>query len=249
MADGTITLFQETPMRSSVLRPTALFLGLLSLGACSEDALAPAPVAEPDLEVEFALTQAGQEANQRGDQSSAGAFTGAATALRFGVTPSPVTVTVNGTSAEYLGFVQTETRAADNGETIEIRSLVAWTAGRPTAVLNLTTASDNGDLGYPIADLSSDAGRSRAVATWEDRRSGRTWVATSGSGGMSQVALGGPCPIRASRAAGVDCTLATYRVTLDGRFHNLLGNGELGDNVIFITASAADVNGAIFTPK
>ncbi len=236
-------------MRSSFLRPTALFLGLLSLGACSEDALAPAPVAEPDLEVEFALTQAGQEASQRGDPSTASAFTGAASALRYGITPSPVAVTVNDVPSEYLGFVQTETRVADNGETVEIRSLVAWTAGRPNAVLSLTTASDNGDLGYPIADLSSDAGRSRAVATWSDRRTGRTWVATSGSGGMSQVDLGGPCPIRSSRTVGVDCTLATYRVTLAGRFHNLLGNGELGDNVIFITASAADVNGAIFTPK
>ncbi len=236
-------------MRSSFLRPTALFLGLLSLGACSEDSLAPAPVAEPDLEVEFALTQAGQEASQRGDPSTASAFSGAASALRYGITPSPVAVTVNDVPSEYLGFVQTETRAADNGETVEIRSLVAWTAGRPNAVLSLTTASDNGDLGYPIADLSSDAGRSRAVATWSDRRTGRTWVATSGAGGMSQVALGGPCPIRSSRAAAMDCTLATYRVTLAGRFHNLLGNGELGDNVIFITASAADVNGAIFTPK
>ena len=102
-------------------------LGFLT--ACSTDPAAP-DASVPELEA--TLEQLAAEANSAGDVDAAAAFGDGLLAVRLGVRPTELEVTVAGQSARYRAIVTGVAHTLDDGTTV-IRRFPSGLAGRAQA--------------------------------------------------------------------------------------------------------------------
>jgi hypothetical protein len=214
--------------------------------ACTTD-LASNGVQEDELAVE--LEGLSQEANQRGDVDASSAYSAAAMAVRLGIRPTPIGVSVAGVTERYEAFVHVVSHARPNAASIRLRTLVAvHGVNRPEKILYVATMADSAELGHPTMTLDRRPDvRQLAWASWRDRVNGRIWVATSGTAGIVEESVGGECP-KVSARADVQCTAGKFAVLLDGVFHGLIDNqrGQIDRaRQLTIATRASGVNGAV----
>jgi len=224
------------------LRSLAPLLAAAVATAC-EGALTS--TAELDLGITSAIAEAEVAASLAGDVERADALRHGAAALRWGVRPSTIEVAIEGETVRYLALVVGVERTTPSGDRMLIRSLVAWTGRPPTAMLEVTSASDLGVFGPPAtsADVATRPGGARG--RWKNLLNHELWLATSGEAGLELVETGEACPKQPDNPA-LRCALAFWNVRLDGGFqqHGLLGPSG---PTVPIAASANAVHGVVIS--
>lgn len=223
-----------------------LSVALALAAACGGD---PGGPATDEADLATALDQLAREAGGDGDADAAAAFGSAAAAIRFGIRPTPIPVRVGDETSRYLAFVHVVGRAMADGQPVRIRTMVAWQGeGRPERILYLATFADQAELGRPAAPVAQRLDvRPPAWASWRDLEARELWVATSGTAGIAQTALGAPCP-KVPEDAAVRCTAGRFDLRLDGEFQRVR-DGRRGEpdpeRRLPIAARATEVNGAV----
>jgi len=187
------------------------------LAGCSDGPAAPA---DTEVELEVLLEQLVAEANSAGDVDAATAFGDGLRAVRLGVRPSELDVTVNGEAATYLAIVTGIVHETRSGETLLRRSLIAWLGDRPRAVLQVTSLSDQAAFGYPTDLVTRDDPVGRARGTWVNRARQQLFVATSGDASLVLASTGDTCP-NLPDDPRFRCVVARYDVAMSGVFHLL----------------------------
>ena len=227
-------------------RPLSLLAGVLLASACQEGS--PAAPAEANLSLdaglEAAITQAGLEAEVSGDVERADALRHSAAALRRGIRPSQIEVKIHNETYTYLAFVVGVMRRR-GGEPVLVRSLVAWTGRPATALLNVTSASDQALFGHP-GNGNGNGGPDGARGRWKDLVGHEVWVATAGSADMELASTGAACPVQPANL-DLRCLVARYDIRINGTFQ-LLGQGGPDGSPIQIHTEADGVHGVVIKP-
>jgi hypothetical protein len=224
----------------------SLLLGVVIAMAagCSSDQ----GVSDPDQEEELAATLEGlsRDATTEGDPDASAAFSGAAMAVRLGIRPTPIPVSIDGETRRYLAFVHLLNHNR-GGVTLTLRTLVAFEGGnaRPAGVLYVALPSDSADFAHP-ANLRPAASGS---SSWKDLAARQFYLAIRGYGIIKPQSREGDCP-KVSARASVKCTVAKFGVVVKGGYHALTRNqrGAVDDDRSVVIQTRADgVNGAILT--
>ncbi|TFH64872.1 MAG: hypothetical protein E4G90_07245 [Gemmatimonadales bacterium] len=213
------------------------------------------PLPNPDAEVEAALGLMAAEANSAGDHDAADGFSGGALALRLGIRPTEIAVSVNGETARYWAVVAGIAHTLRGGPSVLKRSLIAWTAGddrRPTAILQVSLLTDEASFAFPTDLLTAADPRGRARGTWVDLVQHLRFVAISGAAGIVVAeTTDDPCDGALGELPGLRCVKATYDMHADGRFAALLTrDARTADEtqIILIQTAAQGVNGIFVSP-
>lgn len=224
-------------MRSTMTFPATL-LAALVVTACADDPTGAALLPPSDPEVAATLDEMALHAASLGDHQAATAFAGGALAIRFGIEPTELILTVDGVDTRYLGVV---TGFAEPGSTsgVGVRSLVAWTApGAPAAFLQVDARSDAAAFDPTGAPM----GPGLAKGSWADLTARTRHVAEDGSAFTTLSSLAGRCP---NQPAGTDprvtCTSARFTARLEGTFVSLTQPSER----VTIAVTQQNVAGAI----
>ena len=230
-------------MSGKSLRSLALVAVTLIAGGCQEGS--PTAPAEDDLELQAAIAAAGEAAVQSGDADRAAALREGASALRGDIRPSRIEVKIQNETHEYLAIVVGTIRRAAGEERVLVRHLVAWTGRRPTALLQVTSKSEQALFGHPGGnDNGNDPDGARGL--WKDLVNREIWVATAGSADLELAGTGGACPAQLPGAA-LRCVLAAFDVRINGSFQ-LLGTGGPDGQPVEIHPNADGVHGVVFKP-
>ena len=224
------------------IRPLTLLAGTLLASACRESS--PTAPAEPDLELEAAITVAGAEAARSGDTERAEALSHGVRALRWGIRPSTIEVKIKNETYTYLAIVVGVVRHR-GAERVLVRSLLAWTGRPPTALLHVISASDQALFGHP-GNGNGNGGPDGARAQWKDLANHELWVATAGSADITLLDTGDPCPVQPPGRA-LRCLLASYDLRINGNFQ-LVGPDGPNGAPIEIHTSADGVHGVVIKP-
>jgi len=206
-----------------------------------------APNADDAIDLATTFDGLAAEANGRGDGDEGAAFSGAAMAVRLGIRPTEIGVTIRGDLRRYLAFVHVIRHGQRDGNRPPLRTMVAYRPGenrRPLEVLYLATTGDSVALELPTA---AGRGESFAIASWKDLVNQQFWVATSGKAGIRLTSTGEACP-KPERSTNVTCNVAEFSVLVDGVFHALIDNqrGRIDRNrSVGIGSRASGVNGAV----
>ncbi len=229
-----------------------VFLGGL-VTACETSTTEPLPSAAADIEATLAVMAA--EANSAGDHDAADGFSGGALALRLGVRPTEIAVSIDGETERYLAVVAGIAHTLRGGPSVLKRSLIAWapvTDRRPTAILQVSLLTDEGTFGFPTDLTTAVDPRGRARGTWVDLVHKLRFVATSGAAGILLAeATDGPCVGALSELPGLRCVKATYDIHAEGRFAALLArDARTVDEarIILVQTAASRVQGILVTP-
>lgn len=219
------------------------------VAGCSTDSAGPAT--DQDLELATTFDAMAGEANGRGDPDESAAFSGAAMAVRLGIRPTEIGVSVGGESRRYLAFVHVIRHGQRDGNLPSLRTMVAYRARadsrRPAEVLFLATAGEDVVINLPSLAGFRPSAETFAVASWKDLVNGQFWVATSGKAGIKLESTGGPCP-KLSPNRSVTCNVAEFGVLLDGEFHPLVRNERANvdrSRTLQIGTRSGGVNGAV----
>lgn len=202
--------------------------------------------ADPDEQLAIEFDGLSQEANGRGDGDAGAAFSGAAMALRLGIRPTPISVSIDGADQRYSAFVHvtSHTRA---GTTISLRTLVAFQIvdSRPRDVLFLALLRDSLDFVHPASARPDAAG----LSSWRDGSAAQLYLATRGYGVLEPELRIGACP-KVPERGNVTCTQAAFGLRLEGGYHALIRNqrGQVDpDAQVVIRSRASGINGAFLT--
>ncbi len=217
-----------------------LAAGFFATG-CQEGSPPTAPV-EADVDLQAAITQAGDDAARSGDTERAEALRHGARALRWGIRPSQIEVKIKNEAFTYLALVVGVVRRG-HGEPVLIRSLVAWTGRPPTALFHVISKSDQALFGHPGGNGNGPEG---ARGQWKDLVNQELWVATAGSADLELAGTGDACP---GKPAGVAlrCVVAFYDIRINGNFQ-LAGSGGPDGSPIEIHTESDGVHGVVITP-
>src|SRR5262245_4449382 len=161
-------------MSSSSLRSVELLAAGLVAAGCQESTLT-AP-AEADLEMQAAMSVAGNAAVESGDTALAAVLRDGAAGLRWGIRPSQIDVKIKNEKFTYLAIVVGRERRRDDGTRGLFRTLGGWTGGPVTAVLNVAAKSDHGLFGPP--NKGNGDGRDGGQGHWKDLAAIQLWMAT-----------------------------------------------------------------------
>ena len=216
---------------------------VFTLAACNERATVTAPETDEAMAQVASLESEASRATSAGDTESATAFRGAAAALRYGVRPTQIAVSVRGETFRYLAVVTGNIEVLADSDTAIRRTLVAWHTlnDPPTAVLKLATLADHGSFSSAAEPASNP--RARAHGLWADLARASRWIATAGDAGLGIASMGGDCA-PAGRSS-VRCVRAEYRVAVDGLFRL---NGSAPDDglpAVRIVAETQLVSGVV----
>ena len=220
-----------------------------TLASCTSEM--GAPDTDQDLELATTFDTMAGEANGRGDSDEGAAFSGAAMAVRLGIRPTEIGVSIGGESRRYFGFVHLIRHSQHGGNSLALRTMVAYRtradSRRPAEVLYLATAGDSVIVTLPSLTALRPSADGFAVASWKDLVNQQFWVATGGKAGIKLESTGAVCP-KVSPSGSVTCHIAEFGVLLDGEFHPLVHN-ERGNvdrsRALEIGTRSAGVNGAV----
>lgn len=231
-------------LHRSMRAPACLaVVALIAAGCSSGDGVAD-PNQDDQLAIEF--DGLSRDANGRGDGDAGAAFSGAAMALRLGIRPSDVTVSLDGANQTYSAFVHVVSHPRA-GSTVTLRTLVAFRIidGRPRDVLFLALTRDSLDFVAPPSARPDASG----LSSWRDGSARQFYLATRGYGVLDQESRAGACP-KVPSDGRVTCTVADFGLRLEGGYHALAGNqrGQIDPNrQVVIKSRASGVNGAVLT--
>lgn len=225
---------------------TTRSLGLLAAGlfaAACQEGPTTAP-SEAGLDLQAAIAEVAAEAARSGDTARAETLSHGARALRWGIQPTEIEVKIHNETYTYLAIVVGRVRRGPDGEPRLIRSLLAWTGRPPTALLQVTSASDQALFGHP--GNGNGNGPDGARGSWKDLVNRELWVATAGSADMELASTGDPCPVAPTDAA-LQCVVATFDIRINGNFQ-LVGTEGPGGQPVEIHTNADGVNGVVIKP-
>lgn len=229
-------------MKSQTLSRVGLAMLAVSFAACADNH--PAGVAPLTLDAAASLESEAARANTSGDAQSAASYSEAALALRAGVRPSEILVSVDGDVARYEAVVVAFVEALSPGDTALRRTLVAWTGGnRPLALLDVSTMGDVGSFSSAFEPASDP--RSRAQGNWVNFVRDARYAATTGTAGIAVTGIGDECRISDSRHSQVRCAFAEFDVSVDGLFRLGGSSPRAGLDAVRIQTNASRVNGVI----
>jgi len=229
-------------MSGKSLRSLALSAAALIAAACQEG-FPTAPV-EVDMELQAAISAAGDAAAQSGDTDRAKALRDGADALRGGIRPSRIEVKIQNETFQYLAIVVGMIQRGGGGERVLVRHLVAWNGRPPRALLQVTSKSDQALFGHPDGNGNGNPDGARGL--WKDLANGEVWVATAGSADLELAGTGGACPTQPP-AAALRCVLASFDIRINGSFQ-LLGSGGPDGPPVEIHTNADAVHGVVIKP-
>lgn len=185
-------------MRS--LRSLTLLVGIAALSAC-EDSSAPITVDVAYVATRFDAL--GRARADLGDPGGAFAARGAALALRLGVRPSHVSITVDGVTEEYLAL-ETEHAFGFTGADaplppppLVLRMMVAWRGLLPDRFVTVMVPGDTGTFGEFVLTSIHENSVSFLGPTFGllFDRGGPSWRAVAGGARMTRESLGGECEV------------------------------------------------------
>jgi hypothetical protein len=227
-------------------RLTVLAL-LAGLTACDENPSGPS-VSDAFLAARF--EELARARTDQGDGAGALAARGAAHALRLGIRPAQVNISVDGVTEQYLAFETEYAYGEDDGAgplppiPIAARTMIAWRGGQPDRFLVVHVAGDTGTFAPPcLACLTAESN----VVGWLlafgmlSERGRAPLVAVAGGVRTTRQSLGSECqvPKRPAFIPGlepVSCHhamfFARFTMTVDVQF-TTLGTG------VSTTSSAA----------
>ena len=221
-------------------------LAVASILAACEQGPATAPIdVEPSGSLELALEQMAGEAERDGRTDRAEAYRGGIRALRFGVRPSEIEVKIKNETYRYLAIVVGVERSRGDGERVLVRSLLAWTGHRPSAILQVSSASDFGLFGHPGSGSAVAESPGAARGIWSDLVNRQRWVATSGSADLELAGTGAVCPAPTAADPAVKCVLASWDVRINGSFEPYPDGGEH----LQIHTNEDGVNGVVLSSR
>lgn len=196
-----------------------------------------------DAELAASLDLMASEARASGDADAAAAFEGGALAIRAGLTPSEITVFVDGEARTQKAVVHGVVRSGPGGQQLLMRSLLAWSATHPReTMLKVMLLADEAEFGLPNQFVPLG----RARGWFGDLVAQARYLATSGSAGIQVAFIGGPCGPAAPDRPEIRCRRARFDVQVDGRFSTvpLVAEGESKQ----IAVDAEGVVGIIVAP-
>lgn len=231
-----------------------LYLGLgaalIALSGC--DSTPSTPTESGTAELELALEQMAAEANGAGDPDAAAAFSDGLTGVRYGVRPTEIAVHIGGDLVRYQALVVGVAVRHDGTRELMRRSLIAWTGDpRPSAMLHVTSFSDQAEFSFP-SDLATRAEvDGRARGTWADLARGHRFVAVSGPVAIAVSGTGQPCPAVPSTAP-FQCVVARWDLRFEGLFKQLIRRDakEASDAAsLAISAAGEGVSGVVLSRR
>lgn len=221
------------------------FLGavaILALASGCADGPAEPTSHDADLAASFDLMAA--EARSSGDMDAASAFEGGALAIRAGLVPSEIDVTIDGDLVTHKAVVHAVARSGPGGQQILMRSLLAWSGQNPReTMLKVMLLADEAEFGLP----SQMVPMGRARGWFGDLVAGIRYRATEGSAGIQVDFIGAPCGPSAPDRPGIRCRRARFDVQVDGTF-STLPVAAAGED-LEISADAEGVAGIIVAPQ
>lgn len=215
----------------AVRRLPAVALGALLL-ACGDDPTGPAPL---DLRLAALTFDALQRSRtETGDGLGATAAQHAALALRAGVRPTMVSITVDGSTDAYWAL-EVEHAFGDDLTLspvltlpIVLRQMVAWRGDDPRRVVSISVASDTGTFTRIQALDVVAPGNTVPLFPFASgvlfERGDRPFLAESGGARATRGTLGAECPLPAQRRpmvssiAPIFSPIACHRATFLTRF-------------------------------
>lgn len=215
-------------------------LAVLALAAgCTDGPTGPA-AHDADLAASFDLMAS--EARSSGDADAASAFEGGAVAIRAGLTPSNITVFIDGEAKPHKAVVHAVVRGGPAGPQVLMRSLMAWSATSPReTMLKVMLLANEAEFGPP----SQMVPMGRARGWFGDLVAQIRYLAISGSAGIQVAFIGAPCGPTAPDRPEIRCRRARFDVQVDGGFSTLpIASGD----VVPIGVEAEGVAGIIIAP-
>jgi hypothetical protein len=210
--DSAAARTTEFTMNTTLIRPARYIVAALFAIACDQ---APTGTSPLDDASAVSLDAAAAKAASTGDVASAALFTSGASALRAGLQPSEILVSVGGEVTRYRAIVIGKVESLSPGDTALRRSLIAWAGDdRTIATLDVSTLGDVGSFASEFEPASDP--RSRAKGTWIDLVRDSRWIATTGTAGLRVADIGSECD--GARFGDMRCVMATYDVFVDGLF-------------------------------
>ena len=226
-------------------RITGIAAGVALL-ACGEGSSEPAEPASAESVLELAALQA----RTAGDAEATAVLDGATLAVRIGVRPTTIAVSVGGEVTRYAALVVAFVDATASGELVTRRRLVAWRGqDRRVALLHVSTIGDGGSFAPDYDRTTTDIRVRPAVGRWFNFVRGTRWVAVDGTAKIAVASIGDNCPL-ADRRDDVRCVVARFGVGVDGLFRLLrltTDRATTDDRIpaVRIQTSADAVNGII----
>lgn len=211
-------------------------LATLAAGCASE----PIGPQDPDAELLETFEAMAAEANRVGDAEAAASLAGGSLALRMGVRPGVIMVSIDGQPVRHFALVAGVTRQI-GGETVLLRSLFAWTGERgPRTILEVTMPREEGVFG----------GTPPARGSYTRMAERERYLATSGGGTIAVAELGEACGRPLSENPNLDCRKARYTVAVEGTFHLLSPvSRQATDTRLVIRVPESPVPGVVVAPS
>lgn len=181
------------------LIPLVLGIGVV---ACSDDATGPTKVELTVIANNF--ESLGRSRNGAGDVAGAIVSAEAARALRSGIRPGSVNITVDAVTEEYMALEVERAFGHDVTESpvltlpIVSRTMIAWRGAPPERVIAITVPSDTGEFGgFVLLERPTDR---PAFANWPAsgimfERDGEPWFAVDGGARSTRQLIGDECPV------------------------------------------------------
>ena len=196
-------------------RPTR-FLGTLAVLAlaagCADGPTEPA-AHDADLAASFDLMAA--DARSSGDVDAASAFEGGALAIRAGLTPSEIKVSIDGSEVPHKAMVFAVARSGPAGPRVLVRSLLAWSGSNPReTILKVMLLGNEAEFGPPNQMVPMGLAR----GWFGDLVAQARFLATGGSAGIQVAVLGAPCGPAAPDRPEIRCRRARFDVQVNGEF-------------------------------
>jgi len=226
------------------------------LVACSSESTAPgetqndaALAAQTFSKLADSVTRAG------GDADVGSAYSGIAGILRMGGRITPIVLTVDGVATNFIAAAMTHETTIDDcpkplacfapPQTYVIRSLIAWDRGNPKRLVQLSSASNDEQIGA-ILDPSALALYARMASLIYMDGVGGTYIGTSGTQKFDVAKSAIPCPAPTDSGKTTylrpnsSCTLADHTVTFSGKLDpspfQLKSNSAAGSHSIAMSA-------------
>jgi hypothetical protein len=224
--------------RFGLLAALAAMALLAACGDLPTSGTAPfdAGAASADEELALSFDELSTQASLQGDAAAASDYADGALAIRLGVRPTEIAVMVDGQGYRYYAVVTGIVERIGDGPELLKRTLFAWTGNRPTAVLRITSRSD--EATFARDEDVNDLGK--AVGRWNDLVRHARFEAIDGLANTSLNSVAGNCPV-ADRDTRFECNLARFDLRTDGTYE-LVGDATARHQ---IASTAPSIGGVV----
>ena len=202
------------------------------LVACESGSTAPIDAQDDAARAAQAFSDLADSVAKKGGDTDLGtAYSGIAGILRTGGRITPVVLTIDGVARSFMAAAMTVATTVNDcpkgaqcfapPTTYEIRSLIAWDRDNPKRLLQLSSASNDEQIGA-IMDPSALAIYARMASLIYMDGAGGTFIGTSGTQKFEVTKTDTPCPTptdttKLARFAAGSCTLADHSVAFSGK--------------------------------